>query len=367
MKNTMRSSAMRAARQSVQGMDWRERTPFALLVALAALAAQPAAAAPGASLVTAPVHVVAEGARYAAEGTVEAVRYSPLAAQVQAIVTDVRVKAGERVRAGQVLLRLDARAAGQIANSGAAQAEAAQATLNVARRDYERQKLLREKEYISQAAFDRAEAQYKAAAAQSEAQIAQASAMRTQAGYYTLTAPYDGIVADQPVSVGDMAMPGRVLVTVYDPAAIRVSASVPESVAAGIDKAEADVELPGASAADTRRFRALPLRVLPAADPATHSVVVQASLPAKAGNLTPGTFARLLLPLRQTREQRLFVPSTAVIRRTDMSAVYVLDQGKPQLRQVRTGRDDGAETEVLSGVAAGERVYIDPAAASRAQ
>ncbi len=65
-------------------------------------------------------------------------------------------------------------------------------------------------------------------------------------------------------------------------------------------------------------------------------------------------------------ETRLFVPSQALVRRSELAAVYVIGRnGKPMLRQVRPGRNDGSQVEILSGVAAGERVALDPQAAAR--
>ena len=89
---------------------------------------------------------------------------------------------------------------------------------------------LHRKQYISQAALERAESQFKAAQAQAAALQAQAGAARTQSGLHVLRAPYAGVVADVPVSPGDMAMPGRALMTIYEPEALRVTAAVPPSV-----------------------------------------------------------------------------------------------------------------------------------------
>jgi multidrug resistance efflux pump len=131
-----------------------------------------------------------------------------------------------------VLVRLDARAAEQQAGAAAAQVQAARAAQEAATRELERQRQLFQKSYISQAALDRAEAQFKAAQAGAAAQLASAGAARTQSDFYSIKAPYDGIVADVAVVLGDMAMPGRPLLTLYDPAALRVTAAVPQSAAA---------------------------------------------------------------------------------------------------------------------------------------
>jgi multidrug efflux pump subunit AcrA (membrane-fusion protein) len=112
------------------------------------------------------------------DGVVQAVRQTVMAAQVSGAVVSLDVKAGDVVRAGQVLLRLDARAAEQTAAAGAAQVQGARAAQDAATKEFERQKLLFQKNYISQAALDRAEAQYKTSQAEAAAQLASAGAAR---------------------------------------------------------------------------------------------------------------------------------------------------------------------------------------------
>jgi RND family efflux transporter MFP subunit len=304
------------------------------------------------------------------EGVVEAVRQSVIAAQVPGAVVALEVKAGDHVRTGQVVARLDARAALQTAAAGDAQVRAARAELEVASREVGRQRALFGKQYISQAALDRAEAQFKSTEAQVAAQLAQAGAARTQSGFYVLTAPYAGVVAEVSVVQGEMAMPGRALMTLYDPAALRVTAPVPQGAAArlGADGAAKAVriELPGLPA---ERATQAPTRVtvLPAADPNTHSVPVRFDL-APAAGVTPGMFARVWLPGERSGEARLYVPLASVLRRAEMNVVYVLDAtGKPLLRQVRLGRAGADSVEVLAGIASGERVATDPQAAARAR
>jgi multidrug efflux system membrane fusion protein len=106
--------------------------------------------------------------------------------------------------------------------------------------------------------------------------------------------------------------------------------------------------------------------VLPTADPGTHTAQIRLDLPATAGNLTPGTFARVWLPMQGVATPRLYIPAVAVVRRAEMTGVYVLDSnGHPTLRQVRLGRAVDDTVEILSGVTAGERVALDPQVAAR--
>lgn len=336
------------------------RVAAAAILLAASMGAQ--AGGEAAKLASAPV-VRAEGSAAAAhDGVVEAVRQTVLAAQVPGAVVALDVKAGDRVRAGQVLLRLDAQAAQQTAAAGTAQLQAARAAQEAATREYERQQQLYQKRYISQAALERAEAQFRAAQAQAQAQLASAGAAHTQSGFYVLKAPYDGVVADVAVVLGDMALPGRPLLTVYDPAALRVSARIPQSAAAALQPgARLQVELPGTAA----RLEAARWTLLPSADPATHTQELRLELPAGTAAV-PGRFARAWLPGAPGDGTRLFVPVRAVVRRAEMSGVYVLQpDGRALLRQVRLGRVDGERVEVLSGVSAGEPVALDPQAAAR--
>ena len=300
------------------------------------------------------------------DGVVEAVRQATLAAQVAGSIVSVSVKVGDTVRAGQELVRIDARAASQNSQASAAQVDAARASLVVAGKDYERQQQLLQKQYISQAALDRSKAQFDSAQAQVLALQSQSDAAQTQARFYSIAAPFSGVVSEVPVTVGDMAMPGRPLLTVLDPSNLRVTASVAQSaLPASLEKMQ--FELPGWSGA-AGLMAATGATVLPLMDAATHTAQVRFKLPALSG-VAPGMFARVWLPLKAGEShsaERLFVSAKAVVRRAELSAVYVVQaDGKPSLRQVRLGQVQGDRVEVLSGVQAGDKVATDPQAAAQ--
>lgn len=309
------------------------------------------------------------------DGVVEAVRQTVVASQVAGAIVRLDVRVGDRVRAGQVLMRIDARAAEQTAAASEAQARAARAELDVAAKDFQRQQQLFQQNYISAAALDRADAAFKATQAQLQAQLAQAGAARTQSGLHVVTAPFDGVVSEVPVQLGDMAMPGRALATVYDPAVLRITAAVPQTVAQQMLAGQMPrAELPGLPAAAAW---VAPLRVqqLPTVDAATLSVQLRAELPPALAGVVPGMFARLWLPVSASTGSAapggaaaagLTVPLQAVVRHAELTAVYVLGaDGKPVLRQVRLGRNQGEQVEVLAGLMAGERVVTTPQAAAR--
>jgi RND family efflux transporter MFP subunit len=298
------------------------------------------------------------------DGVVEAVRQTAIASQVSGAVVALEVRAGDRVRSGQVLLRLDSRAAEQAAAASAAQVGAASAEREAATRDFERQQQIFAKNYISRAALDRAEAQYRAAQAGTAAQVAMAGAARTQSSFYVVRAPYGGIVADVAVVLGDMALPGRPLLTVYDPGALRVRAAVPQTVALQLaTDMRPQAEIPGLG----QRIAPARWQLLPTVDPATHTLELRLDLPAVAPGVTPGMFARAGLPLPGgAAGSRVYVPQGAVLRRAQLDAVYVVGpDDRPLLRQVRLGRADADRIEILSGLDAGERVALDPQVAAR--
>lgn len=329
------------------------------------------------ALTTAEVRTSSVAGTASFDGVVEAIRQSVIAAQISGAIVAIDVKPGDPVKAGQILLRIDSRAADQTAIASAAQVNASNASLEVAEKEFERQKQLFEKRYISQMALDRAEAQLKLSQAQAKARIAEASATRTQSGFFVIKAPYAGVVAKVPVVVGDMALPGQPLLTLYDPQALRVTASVPQNQVSGLTekmRQSVKVELPsqGSQGADSRWLIPTRVQVLPTVDASTHTVELRLDLPAVTSLIVPGMFTRVWLPAAAGTDQatpvdiKLYVPAKAIVRRAEMTGVYVVDAaGKPQLRQVRLGRKVKDEIEILTGLSAGEKVALDPDAAAR--
>ncbi len=344
-------------------MRSKSRLVAAIMVAI--LHAPDVLAAPD-ELASAAVQVSGAADSAGFDGVVEAVRSTSIAAQVQGAVIALGVKAGDVVREGQVLARIDARAAAQHSAASEAQVQAARSALDVATKDYERQQQLFRNQYISQAALERAEAQFRATSAQLKAQIAQAGAAHIQSDFFIVKAPYAGVIADVPIALGDMAMPGRPLLSLYDPAALRVTAAVPQTALARFAAdLPAKIELPGLPA--ERQWLTRPqVQVLPTIDAGTHSAQVRVDLPGDIKGVTPGMFARVWLPIRGEAAGRLYVPAAAIVRRAEMTGLYVIAaNGRPVLRQVRLGHVQDKVVEVLAGVASGERVALDPQAAAR--
>ena len=209
-------------KQIVGGIDRAARLIAGLLVLSVAgvHAAEPVAAAAYVTAYREVPDVIS------AEGVAEAVRQSTVAAQIAGQIVELRVKAGDSVKAGQVLARIDPRAAEQALSGSQSQVAEAQASLGNALRSYERSKKLFAQKFISQAGLDQAQADYNMAQARVAALQAGAGQASTAKTFTVITAPYAGVVAATAVEVGDMATPGLPLVTLFDPAAMRVTATL---------------------------------------------------------------------------------------------------------------------------------------------
>lgn len=326
----------------------------------------------GQGLASALVQTSGDALLHGADGVVEAVRDTTVSTQVPGAVVQLSVRVGEQVRAGQELLRLDAQAARQNAAASAAQVDAARTQAQLVNSELERQKQLFARQYISQAGMERAQAQAQAAHAQVRALQAQSSAAAAQTGLHIVRAPYSGVVSEVHVALGDMATPGRPLVRLYDPAALRVSAAVPQTLQ--LADGPAQLEMPSLGT-DRVGVPTQGIQRLPTVDRATHTAQLRIALPANLVGAAPGMFARLWLPVAPGAADApasLTVPASAVLRRGELTAVYVLDeQGRPRLRQIRLGQlpgsgaDAPAHISVLAGLRSGERVALDPQAAAR--
>ncbi len=298
---------------------------------------------------------------YAAEAYVEAVKQSTVSAQISGRVVEVLFDVGDYVKKGDVIARIDEREVAQALAGSQAQVAQAQATLTNAKANYERSRQLFERKFVSQAALDKALADYKAAQAAAAAAGATAGVASTTRGYATIIAPYSGVVAARQVEVGEMATPGKPLMTGFDPKDLRVVASVPQYKLDEVRQApRAAVEFPS----QKKWVQATSVTVLPVADARTHSTRVRLNLPEDLRGVYPGMFARAHFTTGKVK--KLIVPQSAVVRRSEVTGVYVVDgEGNVSLRQVRLGEPQvNGDVEVLAGLAPGETVALDPVKAA---
>ena len=280
------------------------------------------------------------------DGVVESVRQSVIAAQVAGNIVEIRVRAGDRVSAGQLLLRIDGMAAEQAAAA--------------ARNEYARQEALYRKNYISKAALEQAKVQLAAATAQS--------------GYFSIKAPFSGVVTEVNAKLGEMALPGVPLMQIFDPSVMRVSAQVSQTQLAHMNKSmTARVELAGMTEENQWLVPAT-MEILPAVDARTHSGTIRLPLKQTNIDLVPGAFARVWVDLPISMDGgnamnavSVWIPSASVLRRGELNVVYVKSpEGVWLMRQVRLGQTQGDQVQVLSGLAANEEIAVEPQVAAAA-
>lgn len=294
---------------------------------------------------------------YAADAVIESLHQATVSSQIAGQLTRLHVDAGDRVKRGQLLARVDTRETDAQLASAQAQVAQAESALVQAQLDHDRTAALVKQNFLSQAALDKAEADLKTARAAltaARAGTSQASAARS---FAELRAPIDGVVTRRLMERGELATPGRGVVEIHDPTALRAVGTIPQFVLSRTEGVQrAAVEVSGVD----RRIAAKSVTVLPAADPRLLSTQIRAELPADVpATVVPGLAAKLLVPIGRSR--KLVVPAAAVFHRSELTAVYVLVDGERHLRQVRIGnRVDDDAVEVLAGLAAGERVALDP-------
>lgn len=317
-------------------------------------------------------------------GTIRPAVTSVLSSKVPGNVTRILVREGDRVRAGQLLLELDGRdldAQRQAAVAGSQEAdqgiEAAAAALDTARAahqlastTYERYRTLRERGSVSPQEFQEVETRWTASRAElqrAESGLAQARARSSQAhssaraaatlhGFSRITSPIDGFVARKFVDPGTQAMPGMPLLTIEQTTGYRLEASVAADLLGSIRRGDPiTVEMPEHGLV----LDGTVSEIVPSVDASTRTALLKVGLPEDPG-LRPGLFGRARIPVGQ--QPGISLPSTAVQRIGQVERVWVVTaQGETSMRLVRTGRSFGERIEILSGLAAGERVVAAPA------
>ena len=301
------------------------------------------------------------------DGVVEAVRRADLAAQTAGRVSAVAVDVNDRVRAGEVLLRITAVEQDAAANAARAQLRAAEASAAEAEQNYRRFAALADAQYVSKAQIDQARAARDSAAAARNAAAAMLAQAAQQSQYTVVRAPFDGVVARRDVEPGETVAPGMPLLTVYAPGALRIEVAIPQTRAEAVRRDTRAQVLLG----DGRKVVPADVTVFPAADPASHSVNVRLHLPALEPQPAPGTTAKVVFAAAAdgnagTTRGAVSIPATSIAQRGELSGVYVLQDGRLLLRQLRLGARSGDAVQVIAGLKAGEVVASDPVAATQA-
>jgi len=275
-------------------------------------------------------------------------------------VDQVLHREGDRVRAGDVLARVESREVSARLAQAEANVAAASAMEHNAKLTKERMERLLEKQAATRKNVEDATAGYDAAAANLEAANEGVAAARMYVTYSRVTAPFDGVVVEKRVEAGDTAAPGMPLFVVDDTSRVKIEAQVPESALRGRRVGDA-VEIEVDAAGGGVRHATLS-EILPAADPRSRTFTARAVLDNPDGALRAGMFARLRLPGQEGKA--VAVPESAAVQRGPLTGVFVVDsQGIARLRWVTLGDARDGRVEILSGLAAGERIVTEPPAA----
>jgi RND family efflux transporter MFP subunit len=274
-------------------------------------------------------------------GTVRARLHATIEAKTSGRIKDLPVVLGQKMKAGELVARLDA-------PEIKARLDQAEAGLQQAERDAKRMSSLFNQQAVSRADYEAADSRYWVA----KGVVAEARAMMR---YVQILAPFDGVVTRKCVEVGDQAAPGKPLVDLEDPSQLQLEADVPEAMASRIEQNARMTIRVGQGSAD---LSGTIVEIAPIADPTTRTFRVKLDVPACPG-LMSGQFARLVVPVGENTSLR--VPASAVVQRGQMEIVFVVENQRARLHLVKTGRRVNDETEILSGLDSGDSVVVDNA------
>jgi RND family efflux transporter MFP subunit len=289
-----------------------------------------------------------------AVGTVQPQFKSTVSARVTANIIELPVAAGQHVHKGDVLVRMDdrdLRAKRQQAQEALRRAEATQ---DLAQSDFERDKPLFEKAVIPKSEFDQTTLRIKTSTADVAALQQAHHDADVTVGYAVIRSPYDGIIIDKLSDVGDLAAPGKPLLTMYESGRLWLEAAVPEEQASGLRMGKTyQVRLDSLD----KQMEGRLVEIVPSADPSSRTITARVAIP-RAENVFPGLFGRMLIPIGQ--RQRIVVPAQAVLRVGQLTMVDVSEAGTLRRRSVQVGPQIGDQIEILSGLVPGEKVSLAP-------
>jgi membrane fusion protein, multidrug efflux system len=337
-----------------------------------------AASPPPATVQTITVQEIEWPSVYEATGTVRARVSASLASKVMGYIRELRVNAGDAVKAGQLIAIIDsreleaglqlARAIVQEARSGIAEADnaiaAAKAHLELASVTFQRIEDLYDKRSISNQEFDEAKSRLRVAQAGHEMALAKrrqldARVLQTEQSqraaevtrsYAEVRSPFNGIVIEKRAEQGDMATPGAPLIIIEQAGAYQLEVAVEEARLGSIRIGQpVSVVLDAAG----RTIAARVAEIMPAVDTASRSFLVKVLLPSGSG-LHSGVFGRA--QFTATSRPTIAVPQNAVTAIGQIRSVAVVEDGIARMRLVSLGERSGSLVEVLSGLTPGDRV-----------
>ena len=291
------------------------------------------------------------------DGTVEAVNQATLSAQTSGRVAEVFFDIDDYVQAGEAIVRFtDVEQQSALSQARAALAEA-QARANQAEEEFGRISGLFETGSASKREYDQALAARDAASARVTAARSAVASAEQQAEYTLVRAPYAGIVTERHVEVGEAVAVGQPLMSGLSLEALRVVVDLPQQAAARVREHRKATVL-----TDAGRVEATAVTIFPFADSASNTFRARIELPEGQFALYPGMFVKVAFVVGEAR--RLLVPTATLVRRNEVTGVYVVDaEERVRLRQVRVGGTYEERSEILAGLREGERIAADPVAA----
>jgi len=292
----------------------------------------------------------------ATPGSVVAENRVEVASRLMGYIRDIRVHEGEAVKKGQLLFTIDPTdIQGQVtqARAGMAQAEAA---LMDAKTDAERFSQLFKDESVSRQTFEKMQLKYQIAQSQAGAAKAGLQTAESQLRYAEVRSPMDGVITQKLAASGDLAAPGRPVLSVENGAKLQVQASVSDPTFARLKLGDSVMVEMDSKDGKVGLVEARIARLVPAADVTSHTHLVKLDLPATAG-LQSGAFVRVRFAVG-TR-QSLRVPSAAFLQRAGIDGAFTVDEeGIAHYRMVTPGAKDSTGVEILAGLRSGDRVVV---------
>jgi RND family efflux transporter MFP subunit len=287
-----------------------------------------------------------------AVGTIRAVHETSIGSKLLARVLEVNIKAGQKVQAGDVLLRLDDADLRAKLQQAKASVTSIEAIRSQAVADAQRDAKLVGSGAVSQQELERARTAVRSAEADLLRLQENVKEVQAALDWATIRSPIDGTVIDKKVDVGDMVTPGQMLVTLFDPKRMQLVASVRESLTRQLKVGQdIGVRVEGLD----KECSGTVSEIVPEAQSASRSFQVKVTGPCPTGVYT-GMFGRVVIPLRD--EQVLVIPGRAVRNVGQLQLVDVVQDGRVSRRSIRIGRTRASDMEVLSGLCEGEKVVV---------
>jgi len=311
-----------------------------------------------AELATAQVTLMELPRVFRLDGVVEASQQSTVSAQTAGRVLEVNFDVDDYVRQGEVIVVLEETQQQAGLRQAQANLEAAKARLRDAQQTFARVEGTFQKGVVAKAELDKATAVLQQARAGEQAAAASVRQAEQELDYTQIRAPYNGIVTERLIEVGETAQPGRRLMSGLSLDSLRIAVDVPQNLVESIrEQRKAQAEIGGTW------VEAAEVTVFPIADPRSDTFKVRLALPAAIESVFPGMYVKVGFIVGS--EVRLVIPLSAVVIRSEVVAVYVVNsEGEVRFRHVRLGSPVGPEhVSLLSGLDRGEQVATDPVAA----